>query len=62
VVLFRGTIALVSSGYYTSRVLRRILVANPGEIALRILRACESVGIESAAERYERDRGPVPAR
>jgi acetyl-CoA carboxylase biotin carboxylase subunit len=38
-------------------VFRRILVANRGEIALRILRACKSMGIESVVVVSEADRG-----
>src|SRR5260370_978492 len=56
--------------------LRRILIANRGEIALRIMRACRSMGIETAAvySGFDRDAlhvrqadmavpiGPAPAR
>src|SRR5438477_87334 len=36
---------------------QRILVANRGEIALRIIRACKEMGIESVAVYSQADRG-----
>ena len=36
---------------------KRILIANRGEIALRIIRACREMGIQSVAIYSEADRG-----
>ncbi len=36
---------------------RRVLIANRGEIALRIVRACHDLGIEAAVAHSEADRG-----
>ena len=39
----------------------RILIANRGEIALRILRACRTLGIEAVVAYSEADRASLPA-
>jgi acetyl-CoA carboxylase biotin carboxylase subunit len=40
----------------------RVLIANRGEIAVRIIRACESLGIETVLAASEADRDSLPAR
>ncbi|MCC6778092.1 MAG: acetyl-CoA carboxylase biotin carboxylase subunit [Hyphomicrobiales bacterium] len=41
--------------------LRRVLIANRGEIAVRIIRACEALGIETVAALSQADLGSLPA-
>ncbi len=42
--------------------IRRIFIANRGEIALRILRTCRALGIETVLATSEADRESLPAR
>lgn len=39
--------------------LRRVLIANRGEIALRILRACREAGVETVAAYSQADRDAI---
>ncbi len=41
--------------------IRRILIANRGEIAVRIIRTCRKLGIETVLAVSEADRGSLPA-
>jgi len=42
--------------------IRRILIANRGEIAVRIIRTCRELGIETVLAASEADRNSLPAR
>lgn len=42
--------------------IRRVFVANRGEIAVRVIRACRSLGIESVLSVSDADRTSLPAR
>ncbi len=41
--------------------IRRVLIANRGEIAVRIIRACQMLGIETVIATSEADREAMPA-
>ncbi len=42
--------------------IRRVLIANRGEIAVRVIRACQQLGIETVLAASEADRDALPAR
>ncbi|HVS76741.1 MAG TPA: biotin carboxylase N-terminal domain-containing protein, partial [Steroidobacteraceae bacterium] len=42
--------------------IRRVLIANRGEIAMRIIRTCRHLGIETVLAASEVDRDSMPAR
>jgi acetyl-CoA carboxylase, biotin carboxylase subunit len=44
------------------KIIKRILIANRGEIALRIIRACKDLSIESVQIFSEEDRESIPAK
>jgi acetyl-CoA carboxylase, biotin carboxylase subunit len=45
-----------------ARAFRRVLIANRGEIAVRVIRACQALGLESVVAVSQADRDSLPAR
>lgn len=48
--------------FITGIMFRKILIANRGEIALRVIRACREMGIRSVIAHSEADRNSLPVR
>ncbi len=48
--------------FIKSNMFRKILIANRGEIALRVIRACREMGIRSVIAHSEADRNSLPVR
>ena len=44
---------------YTRRQINKVLIANRGEIAIRIMRACKKAGIQTVAVYSEADANSV---
>src|SRR5258708_32642813 len=63
--LYRGASragAFKDHPYKLKTMFRKILIANRGEIALRIIRACREMGIARVIAHSEADRGSRPVR
>src|ERR1700733_12464743 len=59
-VIVRTSFSLVKMPLHVT--ISRVLIANRGEIAVRIIRACQALGIETVLAISDADRDSLPAR
>ena len=61
-LLRKNEVLLDQTGVFMLNKIKSVMIANRGEISLRIIRACQELGVKSVAIYSEADKNTLPVK